>query len=260
MTQTVIGIFDNAETAQAAEETLINQGIDESSLRLATKDGVEYRSSETIQTLESIRGFLSDLFGSENADEAELYAQEIEQGWALLAAEVPDDVEIQPIQQAMLDAGAIDMEERLAELFESQDKQKSSPQQASQSMPIIEEHIEVGKRQVGKGTVQVTSRMVETPVEESVNLKEERAKITRRPTDRPVSPESLEAQQRGSSIEIEETAEQPVISKSARVVEEVDVSKETSETTQNVKDTVRHTELDVERKKNSSGKKPGSKR
>jgi stress response protein YsnF len=48
------------------------------------------------------------------------------------------------------------------------------------------------------------------------------------------------------SVEITETAEVPVVEKSARVVEEVLVSKEGSERTERITDTVRKTEVEVE--------------
>jgi stress response protein YsnF len=47
-------------------------------------------------------------------------------------------------------------------------------------------------------------------------------------------------------VEVEEFAEEPVVSKSARVVEEVRVGKEAAQRTETVKDSVRHTEVDVE--------------
>jgi hypothetical protein len=48
-------------------------------------------------------------------------------------------------------------------------------------------------------------------------------------------------------IEIEETAEEVVVAKEARVVEEVIVSKDVEERVEPVRDRVRHTEIDVER-------------
>jgi stress response protein YsnF len=48
-------------------------------------------------------------------------------------------------------------------------------------------------------------------------------------------------------VEIRETAEEAVVAKSARVVEEVVVGKESSQRTEAVNDTVRGTEVEVER-------------
>lgn len=249
MTQTVIGIFDNPDAAYEVEDTLMHQGIEESSFHLAAKEG------EASQSMDEIRSFLQELFGSENSEEIDNYVEEIRRGGAVLSVDLPDDKAIEPVQEAMLDAGAIDMDD-LVEQWRQEEQALTGEEaeEEKQAVPIVEEQMEVGKSQVSKGRVRVISRMVETPVEEEVSLKEEKASIQRRPVDRPASPEELEAQGE-KSIEVEETAEKPVISKSARVVEEVEVGKETSEQTETIEGTERHTEVDVEREPAAKGGK-----
>ncbi len=112
-------------------------------------------------------------------------------------------------------------------------------------IPIVEEELVVGKRQVQSGGVRVFSRVVETPVEDSVVLREEHAKVNRVPVDRAVTEADLDAL-KIQSIEVTEMAEVPVVQKSARVVEEVLVSKDSTERTQRVTDSVRKTEVEVE--------------
>ena len=51
---------------------------------------------------------------------------------------------------------------------------------------------------------------------------------------------------RDQSFEVTETAEEAVVEKSARVVEEVMVSKDATERTEHISDTVRRTEVEVE--------------
>ena len=115
----------------------------------------------------------------------------------------------------------------------------------SGTIPVIEEQLEVGKREVETGSVHVTSHMVETPVNESVTLREERANIERHRVDRPATEADLAAF-KDETIEVRQTAEKPVISKTARVVEEVIVGKTATEHTQQISDTVRRTLVDVE--------------
>src|SRR5205085_5799227 len=74
---------------------------------------------------------------------------------------------------------------------------------------------------------------------------DERAKVERRPADRPATEADLAAFKEGT-IEVRETVEEPVISKKARVVEEVVVSKEISERTETVSDAVRNGKVEVE--------------
>jgi len=111
-------------------------------------------------------------------------------------------------------------------------------------IPIVEEQLSVGKREVERGRVRVRSYVVETPVEESVRLREETVTVERRAVDRPADagPEAF----RERTVEVTETDEEAVVSKTARVTEEVVVSKGVEERTERVADTVRRTEVDVE--------------
>lgn len=113
------------------------------------------------------------------------------------------------------------------------------------SIPVAQEELVVGKRQVATGGVRVFSRIVETPVEEQVVLQEEHAKIERHAVNRPVSEADLNML-KDRTIEVQEMAEEAVVGKTARVVEEVFVSKETTERTERVADSIRHTEVEVE--------------
>jgi len=114
-----------------------------------------------------------------------------------------------------------------------------------QRIPIVEEEMRVGKRAVQRGGVRIYQRMTEKPVQESVQLREEHVNIERHPVDQPASEADMAAFKEGA-IELRETAEEAVVSKSARVVEEVVVGKETTQHTENINDTVRRTEVDVQ--------------
>ena len=115
----------------------------------------------------------------------------------------------------------------------------------STTIPVIEENIQIGKQQVRTGGAYIKARIVEKPIEETVNLKEERLNIERNPVDRPANSTDFDTFKEGV-IELEERAEVPVVNKEARVVEEINVNKEVSERTETVRDTVRKTEVDIE--------------
>jgi uncharacterized protein (TIGR02271 family) len=108
---------------------------------------------------------------------------------------------------------------------------------------------------VQRGVVRVHRRITETPIEEQVTLNEEHAVVERRPVDRPATSADLAAFKEGE-MEIRETTEEPVVSKTARVVEEVSIGKEASERTETVSDTVRRTDVDVERTGATTGAQP----
>jgi stress response protein YsnF len=116
-----------------------------------------------------------------------------------------------------------------------------------EKVPVVEEGLSVGKRQVATGGVRVTSRVVETPVEQTVRLREERVEADRRPADRKLSPEEADAAFEDRTVEMMGTGEEAEVGKTARVVEEVSLRKRAEEREETVRDTVRHTEVKVER-------------
>jgi len=111
-------------------------------------------------------------------------------------------------------------------------------------IPVVEEELQVGKREVERGGVRVESRVEERPVEKEVHLQEEHVRVERRPVDRPVG--DAEGLFKEGSVEVTERAEVPVVAKEARVVEEVVINKEVGERTETVRDTVRRTDVNVE--------------
>jgi uncharacterized protein (TIGR02271 family) len=128
---------------------------------------------------------------------------------------------------------------------QSMQRDLSQESGTTRAIPVVEEELKVGKREVQRGGVRVFSRVVETPVNESIGLREEHVSVERRPVDQPIS--TLDATAfKEQSIELRETAEEAVVQKSARVVEEVLVGKEVSQRQEQIHDTVRHTEVQVE--------------
>lgn len=113
------------------------------------------------------------------------------------------------------------------------------------SIPVVEEELAVGKRSVETGGVRVHKEVREIPVEEQVNLHEERVTVDRRPVDRPVDAADMKAFQ-NETIEMHEMAEEAVVEKRARVVEEVVVGKESHDRTERISDTIRKTDVQVE--------------
>ena len=113
------------------------------------------------------------------------------------------------------------------------------------AIPVVEESIDIDKRAVERGGVRVQTEMVEEPVEEQVRLREEHVHVERRPVDRAVTDADLNALHDGT-IEVTERAEEAVVNKEARVVEEVVISKDVDERVETVRDSVRHTEVHVD--------------
>jgi len=82
-------------------------------------------------------------------------------------------------------------------------------------------------------------------VEAQVELREERVRVDRRPVDRAVT--DADFNRADDVIEVTETVERPVVTKESRVVEEITVGKDVDTRTETIRDTVRRTDVDVER-------------
>lgn len=113
------------------------------------------------------------------------------------------------------------------------------------TLPIIEEQLQVGKRTVETGKVNVHTTMTEKPVQETVTLREEQVHVERHAVNRPVDGGAPEAFKEGT-FEVTTKAEVPVVAKEARVVEEVVIDKEVAERTETVRDTVKRTDVEVD--------------
>jgi len=112
-------------------------------------------------------------------------------------------------------------------------------------IPIVDEELEVGKRVVESGGVRVQSHLTERPVEKAVRLRDERVTVERRPIDRALTAAEAEARFRDGSYEMKALSEVPIVGKRAHVVEEIFITKNITERTEKVRDTLRHTEAQV---------------
>jgi uncharacterized protein (TIGR02271 family) len=274
---TVIAAFDDRQDAQRAFERLIESGFSRDMVHLqARSDGVSTRTDSSVTDtsndsrgfFEGIRQFFADLFGTdEPAGESGRYAEAIRRGGTVVIVDAADEAEADKARET-LDAmgGTIDLEERATHWtregwtgFDANARYTAAGTDTAQPvaatgrqvgeqpsvMPVVQEELQVGKRAVSKGGVRVTQRVTETPVKEMIRLREERAIVERRPADRPAS-EADFANFKEGTIEVRETREEPVVSKAARVVEEVVVGKQVDERTETVSDTVRRTDVEVE--------------
>jgi len=192
-------------------------------------------------------------------EEAHLYAEGIRRGGTLVTVHT-DSASAPEIERILNGHGAVDVDERgrqyrqsgwnrfdeNAEPYEADDRRSfENNQTGGRAIPVVEETLNVGKRAVDRGGVRIYNRVTEQPVEKSINLTEERVNVERRPANRPANESDLAFKDR--SYEVKETIEEPVVSKEARVVEEVVVGKQRKQRTQTVRDTVRRSDVDVDR-------------
>jgi uncharacterized protein (TIGR02271 family) len=275
MAQTLIGLFNSLANAQNAADRLTQEGIARSDINIHAQDDptqaqdgslgiVDAGTTRAVttdrpisETQEHASGgiahFFKRLFGDDEVpEEVGHYHESVRRGHALLSVDVADESQVDDVRAALNDLGALDIDERVAQWkssgytgYDGEVPACTTDQIAAdrQAFPVVKEELALGKREVSTGGIRVYSRLTETPVSESVNLREEHATIERRPVDRPATAADLKE----GFVEVRETAEEPVIAKTARVVEEVVVGKESSTRTETVNDTVRGTSVEVER-------------
>lgn len=119
------------------------------------------------------------------------------------------------------------------------------------TIPILKEELKIGKREVETGGVRLRSRVVENEVSKDINLRKETVKVERNSVDRTANENDFTAAQ----IEEREYDEVPVVNKEARVVEEISLGKDVNEREETVRDTVRNTEVDIDRLQDNKNSK-----
>jgi len=257
MAQTVIGFFDSYSEAQNAVEQLTMAGISRDRIDLASGRGgstgnMSHSDSQRSDDSESgVTRFFKNLFGDDDNDSVSRYSNVGHNSDAIVTVHAQSNEEAERAADLLDDYGAVDVDERASGYgltsgtANTSSERFEATEDRSTSIPIIREDLEVGKREVERGSVRVRSRIVERPVEEHVRLREEHVRVERNPVDRPVSSSDLGAFREGE-IELTERAEVPVVSKEARVVEEVRLSKEVTEHEETIRDTVRSTDVDID--------------
>ena len=186
------------------------------------------------------------------ADDARQYAACVREGETLVAVTVEEDDEDE-VREAMEDAGALDLDERLSHLGSSTSspamhmaaRERTALDEADEAaIPLASEEVSIGKREVERGRVRLRTHVVERPVEETVRLREEHVEIERRPASGDASAGDAFKER---SVEITERGEEAVVGKRAVVNEEVVVRKGVHERDETVRDTVRKTEVEIDR-------------
>ena len=125
----------------------------------------------------------------------------------------------------------------------------------SDVLQVVEERLVVGKRAVSRGKVRVHSYLVETPVSEEVRLRDETIRVDRYAMDCAASVDELDvAGFQDRTIEMEEVDEEAVVSKTARVIEEIGLRKDISNRVETIRETVRSTKVDIEDGRETTGK------
>ena len=239
----------------------------------ATQNTTTQNSTTQIEITDSVGNFFASLFGGDETT-ARKYTDAAGDADAILTVHTDSDERARQAAGILDHNGAIDIDatssqhsqRNLTETTETTTrntahnaettpraavrtaettKHNAANVQSETAIPVIEEQLQVGKREVESGGARIRSRIVEKPVEASVRLREEHVVVSRRPVNRAVTDADFAGVKEGS-IQITESAEVPVVTKEAHVVEEVIVGKNVTEHQETIRDTVKRTDVDVE--------------
>lgn len=283
MATTITALFDNRSDAEAAKQRLQSARVDIDHIHLHDKSSTGYR--DTGYSDHDDRGFWDSIKNAFAPDEdRHTYEEGVRRGGTLLTADVDDDC-IDEAVRILEEAETVDIEDRanqwrssgwdyagagagvgatgiagaavgasIASGFGTDTDRTASSSEREEVIPIVEENLVVGKRDVSRGGVRVRSYVSETPVHEQIRLRNERVDVERRAVDLPLSAADGDAFQE-RTIDMTATGEEAVVGKNARVVEEVVVSRSAEEHVENVDDTVRRTEVEIDRDRDLDAKR-----
>ncbi len=262
MSRTVTALFDTRSDAEAGRERLLAADIDTGNVRIhdnasmssTTSSAASYSTTQEPGIWGSIKNaFLPD-------EDRYTYEEGVRRGGFLLTADVDED-EVDEAVAALENANSVDIDERsqgwrsegwtaptagaTPAFFDGGANATTANNAGEEVIPVVEEQLVVGKREVERGGVRVRSYVTEMPVHEQIRLRDEKVSVERRPVDRDLTDVDHDAF-RERTIEMTETNEEAIVGKKARIVEEVLVSKTSGERVEDINETVRRTDVDVE--------------
>ena len=263
MSRTVTAMFDSRSQAESARERLTRSSIDSDDVRIVDQSSSASSEGDSGEGQGLWSAIKSAFIPPEDSHS---YEEGMRRGGYLLCARVDEDRADEAVR-ILNECESVDLDER----ENSWRSEGWSPYQsaggssgfqqgeqgdlgdqgrtvAEERIPIVEEELRVGKREVERGGARVRSYVRETPVSEQVDLREEHVSVERRPVEGRSAQSNLGAGDMFENREISmtETAEEAVVDKEARVREELVVRKTAEQHSEQIHDTVRHTEVDVD--------------
>lgn len=256
--QTLVAVYDTAAHADAAVSDLKAADVPAGAISQHARNGSEPENTRTPMAAPAREpGFWGRLFGGAPEEEdAAVYDRSIDSGATVVTVRAPEE-RVDRISAILEQHHPIDLDERAAGYGATETtttRTTTAPATGTRgtdaaatdggTLRLAEESLAVGKRAVRGGTTRIRRYVVETPVEEQVTLHTEKVSLDRRPvTDgRAVGSDEFT----DKTLEMTETNEEAVVSKTARVREEVRLRKDASERVETVKDTVRRDDVKVE--------------
>ena len=262
--QTIVAVFDTATHAAAAVEALKAGGFAAADINMFDRDRLT-GGRGTVNLREP--GVWRRLFGGNMYQhEAMVYGKAIEEGGVVVSLRVVDsevahatgildlhrpvDVHDRAITSGIAPAAHVETVAAAvaAEPIVAAQKVAVSDKLAEtheEVLRLAEEQLEVGKRMVETGKTRIRRFVTEREVSADVTLHEEHAELLRRAVTDRVNVGDIDWADR--TIEVVETAEQALVNKTARIVEEVGLRVTGTDHVETVHDKVRRQQVEIER-------------
>jgi uncharacterized protein (TIGR02271 family) len=255
--ETIVAVYDTPAHAELAIQDIIAAGVPGSAI---SRHGGTMSGTATTTTTEPVReqGFWASLFGGEPDHDAAVYDRSLESGSTVVTVKAPEG-HIDRVMEILESHHPIDIDERATGYGLTQTTTMREPvapttplagaavpatTAGGETIQLAQESLAVGKRLINRGGTRIRRYVVETPVEESVSLHSEKVTLDRRPVTDGRSVTDTDFTDK--TIEMTESTEEAVVSKTARVVEEVSLRKEATDRVETVRDTVRKEEVEIE--------------
>ena len=250
--ETIVAVYDTTAHAQAAVDSLKSAGVPADAINIHTD---ETRAATGTTTAAPVReqGFWSTLFGGEPDHDTAVYDRSMAGGSTVVSVDAPEE-HVAKVLDILESHDLVDIDDRAASYGLTQTATQASQPVApvtamtpgrtdtADALQLSEETLAVGKRVVNRGGTRIRRFVVETPVEENVALHSEKVVLERHPvTDGRAPNDSFT----DKTIEMTEMAEEAIVSKNARVYEEIGLRKEVSDRVETVRDTVRKEDVEV---------------
>ena len=243
--ETLVAVFDVGAQADAAVMALVKEGV------LAGDIERHATAALTKPIASSSRGesFWNALFKGETSQEQnEVYEQTVRAGGEVVTVLI-DERDADRIMTILEPFGPVDVAERAASYGLTPSMLVAAPPAAAgtseQILQLSEERLTVGKRILSRATTRLRRVTRTQAVEQAVTLHDERVSVTRRAasSDLTVGAAAVVPQ----VIEMLESDEELVITKTARVREEVVLHKQVVERVETIHENLRREEVEVER-------------
>jgi len=235
----MVVLFDTVEESRRAEKALEAHGFPDPEVNTLDRDALKKmlggkRFSPT---------FWKRLFGREvQLYEGAVFEKALATGGAVLTVRVHSDEDATKVETLLKGFRPVDLEARGTGVIA---EHKALGDIKPEVLRLAEEQLEVGKRRVETGKTRIRRYVTERQVEAKVTLQEEHAEVIRNVVAEPAVVEA-EWDWSDSTIEMVETREEAVASKTTRVTEEVALRRAESEREETIRDTVRKQEVEIE--------------